>query len=42
MTRPIRRSAVLVGKWLGLVTFGSGFVAVAGLGRLLIVRATVG
>jgi ABC-type transport system involved in multi-copper enzyme maturation permease subunit len=42
MTRPIRRSAVLVGKWLGLVAFGSGFVAVAGLGELLIVRATSG
>jgi ABC-type transport system involved in multi-copper enzyme maturation permease subunit len=41
MTRPIRRSAVLVGKWLGLVTFGSGFVSVAGLAQLLIVRATV-
>ncbi|HLL64663.1 MAG TPA: ABC transporter permease [Micromonosporaceae bacterium] len=42
MTRPIRRSAVMLGKWLGLVTFGSGFVVVAGLGQLLIVRATVG
>ncbi|MEV4139271.1 ABC transporter permease [Dactylosporangium sp. NPDC049742] len=42
MTRPVRRSAVLVGKWLGLVAFGSGFVAVAGLAQLLIVRATVG
>jgi ABC-type transport system involved in multi-copper enzyme maturation permease subunit len=42
MTRPIRRSAVLLGKWLGLVAFGSGFVAVAGLGQLLIVRVTVG
>src|SRR5215207_7718517 len=42
MTRPIRRSAVLVGKWLGLVVFGSGFVAVAGLAQSLIVRATVG
>jgi ABC-type transport system involved in multi-copper enzyme maturation permease subunit len=42
MTRPIRRSAVLVGKWLGLVAFGGGFVAVAGLSQLLIVRATVG
>jgi ABC-type transport system involved in multi-copper enzyme maturation permease subunit len=41
MTRPIRRAAVLVGKWLGLVAFGSGFVAVAGLGQLLIVRFTV-
>jgi ABC-type transport system involved in multi-copper enzyme maturation permease subunit len=42
MTRPIRRSSVLLGKWLGLVAFGSGFVAVAGLGQLLIVRITVG
>lgn len=42
VTRPIRRSAVMVGKWLGLVTFGSGFVAVAGLAQFLIVRFTVG
>jgi ABC-type transport system involved in multi-copper enzyme maturation permease subunit len=42
LARPVRRSAVLVGKWLGLVAFGSGFVAVAGLAQLLIVRATVG
>jgi ABC-type transport system involved in multi-copper enzyme maturation permease subunit len=42
LARPIRRSAVLVGKWLGLVTFGSGFVAVAGLAQFLVVRATVG
>ena len=41
MARPIRRGAVLVGKWLGLVAFGSGFVAVAGLAQLLIVRFTV-
>jgi ABC-type transport system involved in multi-copper enzyme maturation permease subunit len=41
MTRPIRRSSVLVGKWLGLVAFGSGYVAVAGLAQLLIVRVTV-
>ena len=27
LARPVRRSAVLVGKWLGLVAFGSGFVA---------------
>ena len=40
--RPVRRAAVLVGKWLGLVTFGGSFVAVAGLAQLLIVRATVG
>jgi ABC-type transport system involved in multi-copper enzyme maturation permease subunit len=42
MTRPIRRSSVLLGKWLGLVIFGSVFVAVAGLAQFLIVRATVG
>jgi ABC-type transport system involved in multi-copper enzyme maturation permease subunit len=41
MTRPVRRSAVLVGKWLGLVAFGSGFVAVAGFAQLLIVWATM-
>jgi ABC-type transport system involved in multi-copper enzyme maturation permease subunit len=42
LARPIRRSAVLVGKWLGLVAFGSGFVAVAGFAQFLIVRGTVG
>jgi ABC-type transport system involved in multi-copper enzyme maturation permease subunit len=41
LARPVRRAAVLVGKWLGLVAFGSGFVAVAGFAQLLIVRATV-
>ncbi|HET8659526.1 MAG TPA: ABC transporter permease subunit [Micromonosporaceae bacterium] len=41
LARPVRRAAVLVGKWLGLVAFGTGFVAVAGLAQLLIVRATV-
>ncbi len=42
LARPIRRFAVLLGKWLGLMAFGSGFVIVAGLAQLLIVRATVG
>lgn len=42
LARPVRRSAVLVGKWLGLVAFGSGFVAVAGLAQFLVVRTTVG
>ncbi|MCO1655597.1 ABC transporter permease [Pseudonocardia humida] len=42
LARPIRRSAVLLGKWLGLVAFGSGFVAVAGLAQLLVVLVTVG
>lgn len=42
LARPVRRSAVLVGKWLGLVAFGSGFVAAAGLAQFLIVQVTVG
>src|SRR5688500_4089211 len=42
LARPVRRSAVLLGKWLGLVAFGSGFVATAGLAQFLVVRATVG
>ena len=29
LARPIRRSVVLVGKWLGLVIFGTGFVVLA-------------
>jgi ABC-type transport system involved in multi-copper enzyme maturation permease subunit len=41
LARPIRRSAVLLGKWLGLVVFGSGFVVLAGLAQCLIVRVTV-
>ncbi len=42
LARPIRRSAFLLGKWLGLVAFGSGFVVLAGLAQILVVRATVG
>jgi ABC-type transport system involved in multi-copper enzyme maturation permease subunit len=42
LARPVRRSAVLLGKWLGLVAFGSGFVIVAGLAQFLVVQATVG
>ena len=42
LARPVRRPAVLLGKWLGLVAFGSGFVVVAGLAQCLVVRATVG
>jgi ABC-type transport system involved in multi-copper enzyme maturation permease subunit len=40
LARPVRRSAVLLGKWLGLVAFGTGFVLVAGLAQCLIVRVT--
>jgi ABC-type transport system involved in multi-copper enzyme maturation permease subunit len=42
LARPVRRSAVLLGKWLGLIAFGCGYVIVAGLAQLLVVRATVG
>jgi len=40
LARPIRRSAYLMGKWLGLAAFGSGFVVLAGLAQCLVVRAT--
>jgi ABC-type transport system involved in multi-copper enzyme maturation permease subunit len=42
LARPVRRSAVMVGKWLGLVVFGTGFVVVAGLAQLVVVRVTTG
>ncbi|WP_062352264.1 ABC transporter permease [Herbidospora yilanensis] len=42
LARPIRRSTVLVGKWLGLVAFGGGFVALAGLAQFVIVYVTTG
>nr|WP_239521671.1 ABC transporter permease subunit [Geodermatophilus sabuli] len=42
LARPVRRSAVLVGKWLGLVAFGSGFVVLAGFAQFVIVQVTVG
>jgi len=41
LARPIRRSAFLLGKWLGLVAFGVGFVVVAGLAECLVVRWTM-
>ena len=41
LARPVARPAVLLGKWLGLVVFGSGFVAVAGFAEFVIVRVTV-
>ena len=42
LARPVRRSAVLFGKWLGLIAFGCGYVVLAGLGQLLVVRVVVG
>ncbi len=41
LARPVRRSAFLLGKWLGLVAFGGGFVVLAGLAECLVVKATV-
>jgi ABC-type transport system involved in multi-copper enzyme maturation permease subunit len=40
LARPIRRTDFLLGKWLGLVGFGSGFVVIAGLAQCLVVRQT--
>ncbi|CCG02234.1 ABC transporter permease subunit [Blastococcus saxobsidens] len=42
LARPVRRSSILLGKWLGLLTFGCGYVILAGLAQILIVRAVVG
>ncbi len=42
LARPIRRSAVLLGKWLGLVAFGTGYVVLAGLAQCLVVWQTAG
>ena len=42
LARPVRRSTVLLGKWLGLVAFGSGYVVLAGLAQCLVVQLTVG
>ncbi|MGY1829417.1 ABC transporter permease [Geodermatophilus sp. SYSU D01180] len=42
LARPVRRSAVLGGKWLGLVAFGGAFVALAGLAQFVVVQVTVG
>lgn len=41
LARPVRRSAFLLGKTLGLVAFGSGFVVLAGLAEILVVGTTV-
>jgi ABC-type transport system involved in multi-copper enzyme maturation permease subunit len=42
LARPVRRTSVLLGKWLGLVLFAAGYVAIAGLLQYLIVWGTVG
>jgi ABC-type transport system involved in multi-copper enzyme maturation permease subunit len=40
LARPVRREAFLLGKWLGLVGFGTGFIVVAGLAQLVVVQVT--
>ena len=42
LARPVRRVSVLLGKWLGLSLFATGYVAVAGGIQFLIVRVTTG
>jgi ABC-type transport system involved in multi-copper enzyme maturation permease subunit len=42
LARPVRRTSVLLGKWLGLVAFAAGYVLIAGSLQFLIVRVTVG
>jgi ABC-type transport system involved in multi-copper enzyme maturation permease subunit len=42
LARPVRRSQVLLGKWLGLAAFGCGYVILAGFAQILVVRLTVG
>jgi ABC-type transport system involved in multi-copper enzyme maturation permease subunit len=41
LARPVPRSHYLLGKWLGLVAFGTSYVVLAGLAQVLIVRGTV-
>lgn len=42
LARPVRRSSVLLGKWLGLVAFALIYVTAAGGAEILIVRVAVG
>jgi ABC-type transport system involved in multi-copper enzyme maturation permease subunit len=41
LARPIHRRDFLLGKWLGLAAFGTGFVVTAGLAQCVVVRLTV-
>ncbi|OAA18327.1 ABC-type transport system involved in multi-copper enzyme maturation, permease component [Frankia sp. EI5c] len=42
LARPVRRSAFLLGKWLGLVVFGCVYIVLAGLAQCLVVKAAAG
>src|SRR5664279_1868329 len=37
LARPVRRSSILFGKWLGLVVFACGYVVIAGLVEFAVV-----
>jgi len=39
--RPVRRWQVVLGKWLGLVVFGSVYMVVVGLSQFVVVNVTV-
>lgn len=41
VARPVHRGSVLLGKWLGLVVFGSVYIAAAGLAQIMVVGITV-
>lgn len=42
LARPVRRSSVLFGKWLGLSVFACTYIVVAGLAQFALVKVTVG
>jgi ABC-type transport system involved in multi-copper enzyme maturation permease subunit len=42
LARPVNRSSVLLGKWLGLSVFACGYIVLAGLVQFALVRWTVG
>jgi ABC-type transport system involved in multi-copper enzyme maturation permease subunit len=42
LARPVRRSSVLLGKWLGLCGFACAYVVVAGLAQFAVVGWTIG
>ena len=41
LARPVRRWHVLLGKWVGLVVFGSVYMTVVGLSQFVVVQVTV-
>jgi ABC-type transport system involved in multi-copper enzyme maturation permease subunit len=41
VARPVHRSSVLLGKWLGLAVFGALYICLAGLAQIVVVGVTV-